>query len=68
MLAREQAFNQVLAEVCGQYTICRFDGNAVFEYQFGANHVSRLDYFHPNLAGQAVLASLTWQHSWWGTA
>ena len=67
VLARERAFNQVLAEVCGQYTICRFDDYAVFDYQFGANHVSRLDYFHPSLAGQAVLARLTWQHSWWGT-
>jgi hypothetical protein len=29
--------------------------------------VSKLDYFHPSLSGQAALASLSWQHSWWGT-
>jgi lysophospholipase L1-like esterase len=66
VLAREQAFNQVLAEVCGQYALCRFDDYAVFSYPFGRSHVSRLDYFHPSLAGQATLASVTWQQSWWG--
>jgi lysophospholipase L1-like esterase len=65
VLVREQAFNQVLADVCGQFPICRFDDFAVFQYQFGTGDVSKLDYFHPSLAGQANLASLTWQHSWW---
>ena len=32
-----------------------FDDNAVFDFQFERNHVSRLDYFHPSLAGQATL-------------
>jgi lysophospholipase L1-like esterase len=67
VLAREQAFNQVLAEVCSQYMFCRFDDYAVFNYQFSANQVSKLDYFHPSLSGQAVLASITWQRSWWPT-
>jgi lysophospholipase L1-like esterase len=62
---REHAFNQILASVCGQYTFCRFDNNATFNYQFGVGDVSALDYFHPSLAGQAKLASLTWQQSWW---
>lgn len=65
VLAREQAFNDVLAEICSQYPICRFDGYAVFNYPFSASQVSRLDYFHPSLAGQAALASVTWQRSWW---
>jgi lysophospholipase L1-like esterase len=66
--AREQAFNQVLAEVCArpQYAMCRFDGLAVFNYAFTAGQVSRLDYFHPSLSGQAALASITWSRSWWG--
>jgi lysophospholipase L1-like esterase len=58
-------FNQVLAEVCGTYGNCRFDGGAVFEYAFTRDHVSRLDYFHPDLDGQAVLARITWPLSWW---
>jgi lysophospholipase L1-like esterase len=68
VLARAQAFNQMLAEVCSQYAICRFDDYAAFNYQFSASQVSKLDYFHPGLGGQAALASLTWQHSWWATS
>jgi hypothetical protein len=29
--------------------------------------VSRLDYFHPSLLGQATLAAETWRVSWWGS-
>ena len=67
VLAREQAFNQVLADVCSQYALCRFDDRAVFNYQFTTGQVSTLDYFHPSLSGQATLAAITWQRSWWGT-
>jgi lysophospholipase L1-like esterase len=66
VLAREQAFNQVLDEVCGRYAFCRFDDYAVFNFQFSASQVTKLDYFHPSLSGQAALASVTWQRSWWG--
>ena len=66
VLARERAFNQVLAAVCGQYAMCRFDDGAVFGYAFSAGQVSKLDYFHPSLSGQAALASITWASSWWG--
>jgi lysophospholipase L1-like esterase len=66
VVAREAAFNQVLAQVCSQYAFCRFDGGATFNYQFSRSDVSKLDYFHPSLSGQAKLASLTWAHSWWG--
>jgi hypothetical protein len=62
---REVAFNQVLAQVCAQYSFCRFDDFAVFGDQLTAAQVSQLDFFHPSLAGQATLAELTWEHSWW---
>ncbi len=62
---REAAFNAVLAQVCGQYPTCRFDGYAVFHYQFARSQVSKLDYFHPSLSGQAALADVTWAASWW---
>jgi lysophospholipase L1-like esterase len=65
VLAREEAFNQVLAEVCGLYSFCRFDDLAVFNYAFTTGQVSTLDYFHPSLSGQATLASITWARSWW---
>jgi lysophospholipase L1-like esterase len=63
---RESAFNQVLANVCSQYTFCRFDNDATYDYKFSASDVSTLDYFHPSLSGQSKLASLTWRASWWG--
>jgi lysophospholipase L1-like esterase len=63
---RNIAFNTVLAEECAAYARCRFDGGAVFDFQFTRDDVSTLDYFHPNLAGQAALASVTWARSWWG--
>jgi lysophospholipase L1-like esterase len=66
VLAREVQLNQVLASVCGLFAFCRFDGNAVFNFQFSANDISSLDFFHPSLTGQAALASITWSASWWG--
>jgi lysophospholipase L1-like esterase len=62
---RNAAFNAVLAQECGRYANCRFDGNAVFNYAFSRSHVSKLDYFHPSLSGQAALAEVTWRASWW---
>jgi lysophospholipase L1-like esterase len=67
VLARETAFNQILDEVCARYEKCKFDDYAVFNFQFTSNMVSKLDYFHPNLNGQSVLAQVTWNHSWWGS-
>ncbi|HEU5278317.1 MAG TPA: hypothetical protein VFU26_05380 [Gaiellaceae bacterium] len=65
VIEREYALNEVLANVCSQYAFCRFDGNATFNYKFSTGDVSGLDYFHPSRSGQAKLASLTWQNSWW---
>jgi lysophospholipase L1-like esterase len=53
-------YNEVLAAVCVQYVMCRFDGNAVFDYPFEPRHVSTRDYFHPSLEGQRALAEVTW--------
>ena len=67
VVAREQAFNQILAEVCAQYSRCRWDGGAVYNYRFSASQVSTLDFFHPSLSGQAALARITWAASWWAS-
>lgn len=58
-------FNTVLQQECAKYARCKFDGNATFNYQFSRSQVSKLDYFHPALSGQAALASVTWSQSWW---
>src|SRR5215213_610571 len=65
VVAREQAFNQILAEECAKYSRCRWDNWAVYNYQFSASQVSTLDFFHPSLSGQAALARITWNASWW---
>ena len=54
-------YNVQLAAACAAYgPNCRFDGNAVFDYPFTLAHVSSWDYFHPNTAGQATLARITY--------
>jgi lysophospholipase L1-like esterase len=53
-------FNAALAEICAQNVNCKYDGNAVFNYQFVLSQVSGWDYFHPNTSGQAVIANVTW--------
>jgi lysophospholipase L1-like esterase len=67
VVAREQAFNQILANTCAAYANCKWDGGAVYRYAFSAGQVSTLDYFHPSLSGQAALASVTWAASYWPT-
>ena len=66
-LVRERniAFNSVLREECATYERCRFDDDAVFNFQFKRKHVSSLDFFHPSLAGATELANVTWPQSWW---
>jgi lysophospholipase L1-like esterase len=66
VVARELAFNQTLADACGKYgDNCRWDGGATYNYKFSASQLSTLDFFHPSLSGQAALAQVTWQASWW---
>lgn len=61
------AYNAVLEQVCSveHATICRYDGGAEFGYPFTLDQLSTWDYFHPNLAGQTVLAETTSQQSYW---
>jgi lysophospholipase L1-like esterase len=68
VVAREAAFNRILRDICHQYGAnCRWDGGATYNYKFSASQVSVLDFFHPDLGGQAALASVTWAASWWPT-
>jgi lysophospholipase L1-like esterase len=58
-------FNTQLAQVCAGYSLCRFDGNAVFNTAFTTTDVNTRDYFHPSISGQAKLASVTWAAGFW---
>jgi lysophospholipase L1-like esterase len=64
---RERELNQVLADVCAGWDRCRFDGLLTYNFRFTKDMVSKLDYFHPSLKGQATLAALSWRASWWGS-
>jgi len=61
-------FNAALADVCSAYSFCRYDGGAVFGYPFTLSQLSGWDYFHPNTAGQAALAEVTWDAGYWGAS
>jgi hypothetical protein len=67
VLGQVEADNGALARVCHHTRNCKWDKYATFDYPFQAGQVSRLDYFHPNLHGQAALAIETWAASWWPT-
>jgi lysophospholipase L1-like esterase len=54
-------YNKVLKEVCAKDRRCRFDGNAVYDYDFGTGQLSRWDWFHPSKDGQARLASIAYR-------
>jgi lysophospholipase L1-like esterase len=67
VIDRERELNAVLESVCASWSNCRFDNHLVYNFAFTRDLVSRLDYFHPSLRGQATLAALTWEASWWGS-
>ena len=54
-------FNTQIASACAATPNCRFDNNAVFNYQFVLSQVSGWDYFHPNDSGQAALADVSYR-------
>jgi lysophospholipase L1-like esterase len=53
-------YNTQLQQSCAAHAHCRYDGGAVFGYQFTFSMLSPWDYFHPSTSGQAVLASVTY--------
>jgi lysophospholipase L1-like esterase len=60
VLKREKQFNNALEKGCAAYIHCRFDGDAVFNYPFAASDADTLDYFHPSIVGQSILAQTVW--------
>ncbi|MFD5662935.1 SGNH/GDSL hydrolase family protein [Streptomyces hirsutus] len=55
---RVEEYNKALEEVCAKDDRCRYDGGAVYEYSFGTAQLSRWDWFHPSVDGQARLAEI----------
>ncbi|MDR8410082.1 GDSL-type esterase/lipase family protein [Nonomuraea sp. 3-1Str] len=57
------AYNQQAAEACAALgDACRTDEGAVFRFRFTLDHISKWDFFHPNVAGQRALAETTFGH------
>lgn len=54
-------YNAVLAAVCAADRRCRTDGGAVHAYRFGTAQLSRWDWFHPSVDGQARLAAIAYR-------
>ncbi|NBM15576.1 GDSL-type esterase/lipase family protein [Streptomyces sp. GC420] len=59
---RVVAYNEVLEEVCAEDLRCRYDGGAVFEYEFGQKQLSPWDWFHPSRDGQERLAEIAYRN------
>ena len=57
--------NAALARACAAVPRCRWDGGAVTRTTFALSQLSNLDYFHPNPAGQRLLADTTWRVGYW---
>ncbi|MFE3638147.1 SGNH/GDSL hydrolase family protein [Streptomyces cellostaticus] len=58
---RVEEYNAALRAVCAGDRRCRFDGNAVFDFRFGTDQLSRWDWFHPSRDGQARLAEIAYR-------
>ncbi|MEO3751069.1 GDSL-type esterase/lipase family protein [Streptomyces sp. B6B3] len=58
---RVQEYNEVLERVCATDELCRYDGGAVFDYEFTTDHLSQWDWFHPGESGQRQLAALAYE-------
>ncbi|MGW5638859.1 SGNH/GDSL hydrolase family protein [Streptomyces sp. NPDC003832] len=58
---RVEDYNTVLKDVCAEDRRCRFDGGAVYAYRFGTQQLSRWDWFHPSIDGQARLAEIAYR-------
>lgn len=59
------AYNRAMAAVCARHPNCRWEGGAVFGHPFALDMVSAGDYWHPSLAGQRMLAEVTWRAGYW---
>ncbi|GHB24982.1 lipoprotein [Streptomyces xanthochromogenes] len=59
--ARVVAYNGVLRDVCAKDRACRYDGGAVFDYDFDGTQLSPWDWFHPSKDGQMHLAEIAYR-------
>lgn len=56
---RVQEYNEVLRDVCAKDVLCRYD-DAVHDYRFTVDELSKWDWFHPSKEGQQKLAAMAY--------
>ena len=54
-------YNTQLATICAKYSQCQFDNGAGFNARFTTADVSTVDYFHPSIDGQTLIANVAWK-------
>ncbi|WKX70156.1 SGNH/GDSL hydrolase family protein [Streptomyces sp. XD-27] len=57
---RVDAYNAALKDVCGKDPRCRYD-DAVHNYRFTTDELSKWDWFHPSKEGQQALADMAYR-------
>jgi len=62
--ARVDRANLKLQEVADEYSENIMFDLSLAQYQFSAEHISRLDCFHPSGQGQNLVAELSWETGW----
>ena len=65
--ARIDEYNAAIVRVCAATEQCIHDGGALFAYDFTAEQISTIDFFHPSIAGQRVIAEIAWESLEGGT-
>ncbi len=61
VLQRVMDYNTQMQQECALHAHCKFDGNAVFNHRFSLSDIGTIDYFHPSVKGQTILARVTWR-------
>lgn len=57
---RVKEYNKIWKDVCFNADNCFYDYGAVYNTHFTMKELTQVDYFHPNVLGQAKLAEATW--------
>ncbi|HEU0131192.1 MAG TPA: GDSL-type esterase/lipase family protein [Mycobacteriales bacterium] len=65
--AHLMAYNAAMGSACAKHRGCRYDGGAVFGYEFTLAEISTGDYWHASRLGQRALAETTWRAGYWPT-
>ena len=64
-VVRWNAYNEMQKEVSAMYPKNVKFTSKISEEIFGVEDISRIDCFHPNMAGQGKIAETTWQEGWY---